>query len=270
MTNIISVKMRFFRKINKFIYRLENFSINDKLILKTKRGVEFGTVVAIEKVKNFEVPEQLEGLIIRRAERIDFDKIKQIEKEESNKFNFLNEKIKQYDLPMKLVLVEYMFDMKKIIVYFSAENRIDFRNLLKDLVENLKTWVELRQISPREVTKIMGGIGVCGKELCCFSFLREFKNVHMQSAVFQGISFGGSKLCGVCGRLMCCLKYEEDMYLDILEKVPKVNEIIKTPKGLALVAGVDIMKEAVKVVLLDDPTGPNLCFKLSDLIRLTS
>ncbi|MDR1241132.1 MAG: stage 0 sporulation protein [Oscillospiraceae bacterium] len=244
--------------------------MKDKIVVKTQRGTELGTIVAIEMVSNISSPTQLEGLILRKAEKEDISKLDEIKKEEQEIFKVAKQKISKHGLLIKLIQVEYMFDMKKVVFYFSANERIDFRNLLRDFVDTFKVWVELRQVSTREGARILGGAGICGKNLCCASFLNEFKNVHIQSIIDQGILVNSSKLCGVCGRLMCCLKYEEDLYLENSENLPKIDEIVRTPKGNGIVIGHNILSGRVKIALLENSESLPLYFELKEIDRILS
>jgi cell fate regulator YaaT (PSP1 superfamily) len=159
------------------------------------------------------------------------------------------QKIKEHNLDMKLIDVEYTFDNNKILFYFTADGRIDFRELVKDLAAIFKTRIELRQIGVRDETKMMGGIGICGRVLCCKGFLCEFQPVSIKMAKEQGLSLNPSKISGCCGRLMCCLKYEHEAYEEVLKKMPKVGALVSTPEGQGIVIDTNLLKETAKIKL---------------------
>ena len=172
-------------------------------------------------------------------------------KKEKEAFELCNKKIKEHKLEMTLTDVEYKFDNSKILFYFTADGRIDFRDLVKDLAAVYKTRIELRQIGVRDEVKRIGGNGVCGRELCCCSFLNDFETVSIKMAKEQNISLNPSKISGNCGRLMCCLKYEQEAYEEKLKKLPNIGAIVKTPEGQGEVDGVETLKEIVKVKIKD-------------------
>ena len=174
-----------------------------------------------------------------------------MQKKEKEAFELCNKKIKEHKLDMTLTDVEYKFDNSKILFYFTADGRVDFRDLVKDLAAVYKTRIELRQIGVRDEVKRIGGNGVCGRELCCCSFLRDFETVSIKMAKEQNISLNPSKISGNCGRLMCCLKYEQEVYEDKLKKLPNIGSIVKTPDGQGEVEGIEPLKEIVKVKIKD-------------------
>ena len=185
--------------------------------------------------------------VLRKATAEDLESQKKYKEKEPEALEICKEKIKKYNLEMDLTDVEYRFDGSKILFYFIADGRIDFRDLVKDLASVFKTRIELRQIGVRDEVKRIGGNGVCGRELCCCSFLDNFETVSIKMAKEQGIALNPSKISGNCGRLMCCLKYEQDVYAEKGARLPKVGAIVKTPSGEGTVEGVEILKELVNV-----------------------
>ena len=199
--------------------------------------------------------------VVRKATKEDLESQEKYKSKEPEAFKICKEKIKKYNLEMNLTDVEYKFDGSKILFYFTADGRIDFRDLVKDLASVFKTRIELRQIGVRDEVKRIGGNGICGRELCCCSFLDNFETVSIKMAKEQNIALNPSKISGNCGRLMCCLKYEQDVYSEKISKLPKVGSIVKTPSGEGSVEGVEILKEIVKVKIKD---GEDFYYKKFD------
>jgi len=242
-----------FPKTN-FIYY---FRINNNLKLKrgdfclvnTSVGLDLGKVaIPYKYIKNGELETPLKS-IIRKANREDLKKWELIKQEEIEALNLCREKIKKYNLPMKLVYAKYLFDKSRIIFYFISSQRVDFRELVKDLVKTFKTKVELRQIGVRDGTKMIGGLGICGREVCCASFIQKFKPIHINMAKVQKISLNQSKVSGLCGRLMCCLSYESEFYKETLKKYPEIGDDLKTEKGIGKVVEINILKRYIIVEL---------------------
>ena len=200
-------------------------------IVETSRGIEYGEVVVGPKL----VPEEdiVSPLkkVIRRATEEDAQKVRENKAKEKEAFDICGEKIEEHKLPMKLVDVEYTFDNSKVIFYFTADGRVDFRELVKDLASIFRTRIELRQIGVRDEAKMIGGLGPCGRPLCCKSFLGEFEPVSIKMAKEQNLSLNPTKISGICGRLMCCLKYEQSHYEEVREHMPRLNSEIITPRG---------------------------------------
>jgi len=246
MVKVIGVR---FKKAGKIYYFDPGELILGKdtsVIVETARGVEFGYVV----IENREVPEEdivapLKS-VIREATEEDVLHNKDNKEKEIEAFKICLKKIEKHKLDMKLIDVEYTFDNNKILFYFTAEGRIDFRELVKDLASVFRTRIELRQIGVRDEAKMMGGIGICGLKLCCKSFLGEFQPVSIKMAKEQGLSLNPTKISGNCGRLMCCLKYEHEAYEELLRRMPKVGAIIETAEGQGVVIDIFLLKEIVK------------------------
>jgi len=250
MIKVIGVR---FRKAGK-VYYFDPLDFDIKqgsnVIVETARGVEYGFVVlAPKEVEEDKVIQPLKP-VIRPATPED-DEIERANKEkEKEAFKICLEKIRKHELEMKLIDCEYTFDNNKVLFYFTADGRIDFRELVKDLAAVFKTRIELRQIGVRDETKILGGIGVCGRALCCHSYLTDFVPVSIKMAKEQNLSLNPTKISGVCGRLMCCLKNEEEAYEDLNSKLPNVGDYVTTKDGFkGEVQSVSVLKQRVKVVI---------------------
>lgn len=247
MTNIIGVR---FKSVGK-IYYFDPLDIEvkqgDSVIVETARGIEMGTVVLEKReIDDEEVVKPLKT-VMRIADKKDFQIKESNAKKEKEAFKICLEKIKEHGLEMKLVDVEYTFDASKILFYFTADGRIDFRELVKDLATVFKTRIELRQIGVRDETKIIGSVGICGRGICCSNFLGEFEPVSINMAKKQSLSLNPTKISGVCGRLMCCLKYEQDCYDDLLKVTPRKGAVVETQFGVGTVEYVNLLKGVLKV-----------------------
>lgn len=249
MVKVVGVRFKRAGKIYYFDPDELDIEQNADVIVETARGIEFGQAV----VPNREVPDKdiVAPLkkVIRIASEEDRQHAAENRRKEEEAFNICCQKIKNHNLDMKLIDVEYTFDNNKVLFYFTADGRVDFRELVKDLAAVFKTRIELRQIGVRDESKMLGGIGICGRVLCCNSFLGEFQPVSIKMAKEQGLSLNPTKISGACGRLMCCLKYEQDAYEDLLSKVPKVGAIVGTPEGQGTVVEISLLKELLKVKL---------------------
>ena len=229
-----------------------DLKIGDKVIVETKMGQEFGIVKIVDReIDETKLKEPLKD-IIKIATRNDEAHQQENIKEEKRASEIFEKKVKEYKLEMNLVETRYLFDNSKLIFYFTAENRIDFRELVKDLASIFRTRIELRQISIRDQVKILGGNGVCGRELCCCTFLKNFEGVSIKMAKEQNLSLNASKITGNCGRLMCCLKYEENVYEEKMRKLPHTGAIVKTVDGEGIVDSVEILKEIITVKMKDE------------------
>ncbi len=252
MTSVVGVRFKPVGKIYHFNPGEHDIKKGDKVIVETARGIELGEVVVAKK----EIPEEsitkpLKD-VIRVATADDIKKVSENHEKEKDAFEICNEMIRNHSLEMKLVEVEYTFDRTKILFYFTAEGRVDFRELVKDLAAKFRTRIELRQIGIRDESKTLGSIGVCGRELCCSKFLGEFAPVTIKMAKEQGLSLNPTKISGTCGRLMCCLKYEQETYEELLQVTPKQGALVMTPDGRGTVEYVEILKGRVKVKIEND------------------
>ena len=247
MKNIIGVRFKKLGKIYFFNPKYLKVEKGDKVIVETAQGEEYGEVlIPNRKIEDEKILEPLKK-VIRIANHKDNKHYEQCKKTEKEAFKVCQEKIKKHKLDMNLIDVECKFDGSKILFYFTAEGRIDFRELVKDLAAIYKTRIELRQIGVRDQVKRIGGNGVCGRELCCCTFLRDFEAVSIKMAKEQNISLNPSKISGNCGRLMCCLKYEDNVYAEKLERLPHVGAIVKTEDGEGEIDSIETLKERVKV-----------------------
>ena len=251
MKKIVGVRFKKPGKIYFFDPLDFDVSIGDKVIVETAMGEEIGEVVVSKReLPNEKLVSPLKK-VIRVATNQDIKNMEMYKAKEPEALKICAEKIKKHKLDMNLTDVEYKFDGSKILFYFTADGRIDFRDLVKDLASIFKTRIELRQIGVRDEVRRMGGNGVCGRELCCCSFLGNFETVSIKMAKEQNISLNPAKISGNCGRLMCCLKYEQEVYEDKLKKLPKIGAIVKTEDGEGIVDNVEILKEQVNVKFKD-------------------
>ena len=252
MTKVIGVRFRTAGKI--YFLSPGKFEVKrgDQVIVETARGVEFGNVVMGPKeVKDEEITQPLKT-VIRLATEDDRRVEEKNRKKEKEAFQICLEKIHKHELEMKLIDAEYTFDNNKVLFYFTADGRIDFRELVKDLASVFKTRIELRQIGVRDETKMVGGIGICGRELCCHEHLSEFVPVSIKMAKEQNLSLNPTKISGVCGRLMCCLKHEQDTYEYLNEKLPNVGDFVRTVDGnKGEVLSVSVLRQKVRIVVTD-------------------
>ena len=226
--------------------------VKNKVMVETSLGEELGEVVVKKKLYHVDDLNTPLKKIIRIASHKDIKHFEDNKKKEKEAFKVCQNKIKKLNLAMNLTDVEYSFDNSKLLFYFTADGRIDFRELVKELAAIFKTRIELRQIGVRDEVKRIGGNGVCGRELCCCSFLNNFETVSIKMAKEQNMSLNPSKISGNCGRLMCCLKYEQDVYEDKLSHLPKIGAIVKTEDGEGTVDSIETLKEIVKVKLKDE------------------
>lgn len=220
---------------------------NDDVIVETARGVEYGkAVIGIKEIREEDIVSPLKE-VIRIATEEDKEKHKANKDREKEAFDIFIEKIEKHKLDMKLIDVEYTFDNNKIIFYFTADGRVDFRELVKDLASVFRTRIELRQIGVRDEAKMISGLGPCGRSLCCATFLGDFVPVSIKMAKEQNLSLNPTKISGICGRLMCCLTYEQDSYEDVRKRMPKIDSKVSTPFGKGTVVDNNLIRETLKV-----------------------
>mgnify|MGYP002532326890 FL=1 len=257
MVKVAGVKFKTAGKIYYFDPEELEVQLGDSVIVETARGMEFGMVaMEITEVDESEVVTPLKR-IIRIADEKDHLQHEENLKKKKRAMDLCQEKIDKHGLVMKLIDVEYTFDNSKIVFYFTADGRVDFRELVKDLAGVFKMRIELRQIGVRDEAKMLGGIGSCGRDLCCHSWLSDFQPVSIKMAKVQNLSLNPSKISGICGRLMCCLKYENDIYMEFRKGMPEIGEKVRTPDGFGKVVDTNLLERDVKVRLyLDDkPKG---------------
>ncbi len=265
MKTIVGVRFRKPGKVYFFDPGYIQLKLNDRVVVETSMGEDIGDVV----IKNREIPDEKVSTPLKRVLRLannrDIKRLEENKVKEKKAFETCQKKIKQHKLDMNLVDVEYKFDNSKIIFYFTADGRIDFRELVKDLASIYKTRIELRQIGVRDEVRKIGGNGVCGRELCCCSFLNNFDVVSIKMAKEQSASLNPSKISGNCGRLMCCLKYEQEVYEEKNKRLPKVGAIVKTEDGEGVICNVETLKEMVKVQFERDGAKTFKSYNASDV-----
>lgn len=247
MLKIIGVRFKSVGKIYYFDPKDYDVKMGDKVIVETARGVECGEVALVDReIDETRFTNPVKG-IIRLATPNDMKTIEKNRQKEKDAFKICEQKIAAHKLKMNLIDVECTFDNNKLLFYFTAESRVDFRELVKDLAAVFRTRIELRQIGVRDEAKMLGGLGICGQPFCCSRFLGEFQPVSIKMAKEQGLSLNPTKISGTCGRLMCCLKYEQDSYEDLLKHTPKVGAIVKTADGKGIVEEVNLLTGKLRV-----------------------
>ena len=247
MTEVIGVRFNKVSKVYYFDPKGLKASVGDGIIVETARGTEFGTVaIANREVPDEEIVAPLKP-IIRIATDADYEKLEINRRKEKEAFDIALKKIEEHKLEMKLINTEYTFDGSKILFYFTAEGRVDFRELVKSLAGMFRTRIELRQIGVRDEAKAMGALGICGRPLCCSTFLSDFHPVSIRMAKDQGISLNPTKISGICSRLMCCLQHEQVAYEDLLKRVPSKGSLVEYDGEKGTVVDTFVLKELVKV-----------------------
>lgn len=247
MVTVVGVRFKKAGKIYYFSPEDKVIASGDNVIVETARGIEFGNcVIGPKEVSEDKIVLPLKN-VIRKANKEDEKKYLENKSKEKDAFNICSEKIQKHNLIMKLIDVEYTFDNNKIIFYFTAEGRVDFRELVKDLASVFRTRIELRQIGVRDEAKMIGGLGPCGRPMCCSVHLGDFAPVSIKMAKEQNLSLNPTKISGICGRLMCCLNYEQNTYEDIRKRLPKVASIVQTEYGKGEVVSNSVVNESVKI-----------------------
>jgi cell fate regulator YaaT (PSP1 superfamily) len=268
MINTVSVRLH--GRGKACLFNAEDYDVHrgDGVLVRTEQGLEYGVVtgepIAMELEGEDEIPTLLR--IATAEDTVQFEENKQLEKEA---FKICFERIAWFGLEMRLVDAEYLFDKRKIIFYFTADGRIDFRELVKDLAGTFRTRIELRQIGVRDEARLIGGIGQCGRELCCGSFLRDFVPVTIRMAKEQNLSMNPQKISGICGRLLCCLNYEQYAYEDANRRVPARQSVVLTPKGEGIVESANVLKETVSVRMSEGDEGIEV-FRINDIEVIVS
>ncbi len=258
MAEVIGVRFKEVGKVYYFNPQNEKYTEGTKVIVETARGIECGDVAMENKeISDEEIVSPLKT-VIRIADENDIKTLEENKKREKSAFDICLKKIESHNLKMKLVDVEYTFDRSKILFYFTADGRVDFRELVKDLAGVFKTRIELRQIGVRDESKVLGGLGVCGRPFCCSSFLGSFQPVTIKMAKEQGLSLSPVKISGTCGRLMCCLKYEQSSYEHLLRVTPKVGAIVDTKEGRGTVIENNLLTGTLKIRLDKRPESAPL------------
>ena len=256
MTEIIGVRFKKVGKIYYFDPVGQEIPMGKRVIVETARGIECGeTVIPNREVEDGLISQPLKKLI-RIATEEDLEVLRTNERLEKEAFAVCEQKIRKHELAMKLVAVEYTFDHSKILFYFSADGRVDFRDLVKDLASVFRTRIELRQIGVRDAAKMVGGLGICGCPLCCSTFLDDFQPVSINMAKDQGLSLNPTKISGTCGRLMCCLKYENEVYQELIKTSPTTDSLVDTPKGKGTSSTFPCSRAAAVSACRTTPTPP--------------
>jgi cell fate regulator YaaT (PSP1 superfamily) len=265
MAEVIGVRFKNVGKVYYFDPDGNSLKQGDMVVVETARGIECGEIA----MENREISD--EGIVqplkklIRVATKEDLKKLEENANKEKTAFDICLKKIAAHKLEMKLVDVEYTFDNSKILFYFTADGRVDFRELVKDLASVFRTRIELRQIGVRDEAKMLGGLGICGRPFCCSTFLGGFQPVSIKMAKEQGLSLNPVKISGTCGRLMCCLKYEQEAYLDLIRNTPSVNSIVNTPNGKGTVIDVNMLTGVLQVRMEAAPDAAPQTFKVSQV-----
>ena len=265
MAEVIGVRFKEVGKVYYFDPDGQSLKKGDKVIVETVRGIECGEVAMDNRELNDEEIVRPLKKLIRIATQKDIDQFTLNKEKEVEAFDICQKKILNHGLDMKLVDVEYTFDGGKILFYFTADGRVDFRELVKDLAGVFKTRIELRQIGVRDESKMLGGLGICGRPFCCSSFLGEFQPVSIKMAKEQGLSLNPTKISGACGRLMCCLKYEQDAYEYLLKITPKPGAIVETKEGAGTVTDFSLLTGTLKVQLHNNPDAPPKAFSRKEV-----
>ena len=265
MAEIIGVRFKDVGKIYYFDPDGMQIAIGENVIVETARGIECGSVaIANSEVSESSIVSPLKK-VIRKATDEDMARVYENREKSRRAFDICLQNIKENKLDMKLVDAEYTFDNSKILFYFTADGRVDFRQLVKDLAAVFRTRIELRQIGVRDEAKMLGGLGICGNPFCCSTFLGDFQPVSIKMAKEQGLSLNPAKISGACSRLMCCLKYEQEAYEDLLRTTPKVNAVVQTPEGKGYVTEVNLLTGKLKVHLDKNPDGAFTIFDKRDV-----
>ena len=263
MTKVAGVHFRSAGRVYYFDPGDMDLKAGEHVIVETARGIEYGLVTqSVREVDESEIVAPLKP-VIRRADAEDDARYQANEEKKQKALDICAEKIAKHGLDMKLVDVEYLFDGSKVIFYFTSDGRVDFRELVKDLASVFRMKIELRQIGVRDETKMKGGIGCCGRDLCCHAWLPDFEPVSIKMAKVQNLSLNPIKISGICGRLMCCLQYENDTYIALKKGMPDIGEYVMTPEGRAVVDDVNILQSKVKTRLILEEGNDGKSEKLS-------
>lgn len=266
--DVIGVQFRTSGKSYYFDPKGKNVHVGDPVVVETSRGLEFGEVTARNHAVRKSIITTPLRPLIRIATEADVAQNAENRRKEQEAFAICKDKIAEHKLPMKLIDVQYAFDRSRILFYFSAESRVDFRELVKDLAGVFHTRIELRQIGIRDEAKLLGGLGACGRPLCCSAFLPDFAQVTIKMAKEQGLSLNSNKISGTCGRLMCCLRYESETYAEEIRRMPAMDSAVKTPDGIGTVVGISPIAGTVRVLLESAPETPAKIYAREDVVIL--
>ena len=265
MTEIIGIRFKEVGKVYFFSPGKKKLNAGDKVIVETARGVECGEVVIPNRMVEDDRVVQPLKTIMRTVTDADLKTLEENKAKEQEIMKVFVKKIEEHKLSMKAIDVEYTFDGSKILFYFTAESRVDFREIVKDLASIYRTRIELRQIGVRDEAKMLGGLGICGRPFCCSSFLGEFQPVSIKMAKEQSLSLNPTKISGTCGRLMCCLKYEQDCYEELMKITPKIDAYVETAEGKGVVVETNILTGVIKVRLDKKQDAPPITVKRDEV-----
>lgn len=265
MLRVVGVRFQKAGKVYYFDPKEFKLNVNDAVVVENSRGLELGYIAEdIKEIEDSELTDELMP-VVRIAIKKDLDNYNKNKSKESEALSKAKELVNKYELQMKLVDAEYTLDGSKVVINFTCEDRVDFRDLVKDLASALKARIELRQIGIRDQAKIVGAIGNCGKECCCKMYLSDFDKVSIKMAKTQNLSLNPTKISGVCGRLMCCLSYENEYYSEMVSKMPKLNSKVKTKDGVGTVVYNDILKEKVNVKFVSDDSVKIVTYEIDEV-----
>ena len=266
MQKVVGVKFDNNNKVYYFNPKQLRLKLDDKVIVLTENGLEMGTIaLGLTEINDNELVEPLKD-VVRIANKKDFETKKKLKQKEKDTLISAKKIIEKHKLEMDLINVEYSFDSSKIIFTYTAEGRVDFRELIKDFASTFKAKIELRQVGVRDEVKMVGGLGPCGREVCCKKFLNDFGKVSIKMAKNQNLSLNPTNISGLCGRLMCCLEYENDFYADALKEMPKINQVVKTPDGEGTVVYNDLFKKTCTVKIVTENETINNEYEVGKLI----
>ena len=265
MPMIVGVKFDKNCKVYSFDAGEETFAVGDVVIVETQKGLEMGQVVqGNETVSEEEAPKELKK-VVRKATYRDFESAKKAKESEPRSLQIARDKAVALGLDLKFISAEVSFDCKRVVLCFTSESRVDFRELVKELASALRARIELRQLYERDDVKLRGALGMCGRECCCRAYLKDFEKVTVKMAKVQGLSLNPTKISGICGKLMCCLKYENEYYAEVFKQMPKVNGKVITPDGPAVVESNDMLKKIVTCKVFVDDTYVIKKFPLEEI-----
>ena len=265
MPMIVGVKFDKNKKVYSFDAGEETFGVGDIVVVETSKGLEMGVIAqANEEVPEEKCPKELKK-VVRKASFRDFESAKKAKESEPRALEIARDKAIALGLHLKFISAEYSFDCKRIVLCFTSEERVDFRELVKELASALRARIELRQLYERDDVKLRGALGMCGRECCCRAYLKDFEKVTVKMAKVQGLSLNPTKISGLCGKLMCCLKYENDYYAEVFKQMPKVNAKVMTPDGPAVVDSNDMLKKIVTCKVFVDDTYVVKKFPLEEI-----
>ena len=270
MQQKVGVRFKIGAKVYSFLSEVENLKVGDYVIVETSLGQGYAVVDKIEELSNADNLEELKS-VVRKATKEDKKQHEVNCEKEKTAISVTKELVEKMNLDMNVVNAEYSFDGTKVIIDFISDNRVDFRDLVKDLAVKLKTRIELRQIGIRDQAKMVGGIAICGRVCCCASHLKDFEKVSIKMAKVQGLALNPTKISGSCGRLMCCLEYENDYYSEVYPKIPKLNSEVKTPEGVGVVMYTNALKQIVSVKITNKDGGFTIKdFTFDDVTKISN